>query len=57
MKDDDRAVIERRGVVGERVDRGVEGSADRSAGLDEKINAKMNGATLRKRIGTIAKEL
>jgi hypothetical protein len=46
VKDDDGAVIKRGGIVGERVDGGVKRGGDRSAGLDEEIEAEMNGAAL-----------
>ena len=42
-----RAVVERRGVVGERVNCAVEWRVDRGAGRGEKIHAEMNGAALR----------
>lgn len=57
MKDDDRTVIKRRGIVGERVNRGVKRSGNGSAGFNKEIKAKMNGATLRERIAAIAEKL
>jgi hypothetical protein len=54
MKDDDGAVIERRSIVGERVDCGVERGGDRSARFDEEIEAEMNGAALSERVGGVA---
>jgi len=54
MKDDDGAVIEKRGVIRERLDGGVKRGGDGSAGFDEEIEAEMNGAALGKRIGGVA---
>ena len=54
VKDDDGAVIERRGIVGERVDGGVERGRNGSAGFDEEIEAEMNGAALSKWIAGVA---
>ena len=53
MKDDDGAVIERRGVIRERVDGGVKRGGDGSARFDEQIETEMNGAALGKRIGGV----
>jgi hypothetical protein len=53
MKDDDGAVIEKRGVIRERVDGGVKRGVDGSARVDEEIEAEMNGAALGKRIGGV----
>ena len=53
MKDDDGAVIEKRGVIRERVDDGVKRGGDGSSRVDEEIEAKMNGAALGKRIGGV----
>ena len=57
VKDDDGAVIKRRGIVGERVNRGVKRSGNGSAGFYKEIKAKMNGAALRKRIVAITEKL
>jgi len=54
MKDDDGAVIERRGVIREHVDGGAKRGGDGSARFDEKIETEMNGAALGKRIGGVA---
>jgi hypothetical protein len=57
MKDDDGTVIEGCGIVGERVDRGIEGGGDGRARLCEEIDAKVDGATFIERIGAASKEV
>ena len=54
MKDDDGAVIERRGVIREHVEGGAKRGGDGSARFDEEIETEMNGAALGKRIGGVA---
>ena len=53
-KYDDGAVIERRGIVCQRVDRGVERGGNGIAGCDEQIEAEMNGAALSEWIAGVA---
>jgi hypothetical protein len=54
VKDNDGTVVERRGIIGERVDGGVERGGDGSARFDEQIEAEMNGAALGERVSGVA---